>query len=187
MRNADCGLWNGSGSIQIRGLYSALRTPHSALCLESFFQAFYGKLLKELFSCAVSGYMIFREIELPKLKLYIASLGNLPCIDDRLRQVGEGPVHLFRGFQVELIRRELQPLCIRDVSACLDAQEDLVGAGILPLQIVAIPCGNDWRIEPLCQGDQVFIHLVLISYLIVLDLKEEVLLSKDLSIFPCGP
>ena len=79
--------------------------------------------------------------------------GDLGGVLDSSREMAQGLDHLLLGFEKELIRGELEPSGVMDGFAGLDAEEDVMGANVLAVQIIGNVVGSDdlgWRAAGSC-------------------------------------
>jgi hypothetical protein len=97
---------------------------------------------------------------------------------------GESRVHLDRALEVELVRVHPHPRVVAAEAAGVDAQEDVLGLGILAVDVVAVAGGD--RRDPQLAGDlQGRVgHLPLHLEAVVLDLDEVAVAERPLE--PAG-
>ena len=80
-------------------------------------------------------------------QLQVAAFGDGQGVADRLGGIVEGGGHLLRRLDVELVHRELHVGRVAHGLAGLDAEQHLVGAGILPVQVVAVVGGHQRQLQ----------------------------------------
>jgi hypothetical protein len=88
--------------------------------------------------------------------------------------VGEQGAHLGRALEVELLTLELEPLGVGQHGPGLDAEQHLVGAGVLPAGVVEVVGGQQGHAEVAGQGDQVGVDPALLGQAVVVQLGEVV-------------
>src|SRR5580698_71649 len=74
----------------------------------------------------------------------IATVDELHGVGADVRALGEGTAHLLSRLDVELLRVELEPVGIVHASCGLDAEQNLMGTGVIRSNIVAV-IGSDNR------------------------------------------
>jgi hypothetical protein len=79
---------------------------------------------------AVGHVEVGQEV-LAEAQLDVAALGHLQGVVAGLGVVGEQGPHLGRALEVELLALELEPLGVGQHGPGLDAEQHLVGAGVL--------------------------------------------------------
>src|SRR6266540_3626110 len=148
--------------------------------------AFAGALLDQLPEVAVqrlSGRRIEPgQVQLAEAQVELARLGDAQGRVAGLGQRGEDLPHLGGWLQEELVGVELQPVGVCEDLLLLDAQQHVVGPGMLPLCVVDV-VGRRER-DP-CRLGQVHQHRVdpgLFREAVVLDLEIEAFRSQDVPV-----
>ena len=118
--------------------------------------------------------------------LDVAELRHHQRVLDRLRVLREGEVHLLPALQVELVGVEAHPVGVGELLARLDAEQDVVGTGVVLLAVVGVVGGHDR--DPQLPPDLGDLHVEgrLLGEALVLDL-EEVPVAEDLPVLGCHP
>ena len=80
-----------------------------------------------------------------KPELEIALFCDLERMGDRLRTSFEKIGHFLRRLEIEFLGRKTHSLAILERLPRLDAEQDLMGLGILSMEIVAIIRGYKWE------------------------------------------
>ncbi len=78
-----------------------------------------------------------------KGQLHIAALRHLHCFGDGLGAVSKGSFHLLRRLEIELVGGKAEAAGVVDGLAGLDAEEHLVGLGLLAIQVMAVVGGDE--------------------------------------------
>ena len=127
------------------------------------------------------GYGEVRDEHLPKSDGHVAAIRHLQRVGDRLRVIPERLPHLVFRLEVELLRREAQPLLVRKPRPGLDAQEHVVSRRVLLAQIVNV-VGRD-QLQPHASRElrQPRIDLRQLTDAGLLDLQVEIAFTKDLA------
>ena len=112
------------------------------------------------------GQVVFAE-----LKLHAAQPGDLLCVFNGLRAVGEEGGHLLLGFDIELAGLEFHPPRVVQGLAHLDAHEDVLHLCILPAEIVGVVGGDEGDARLLVKAAQTGVHLLLGGDAVVLQLQ----------------
>ena len=87
--------------------------------------------------------------------------------------------HLGRRLEVELLGVELEPVRVVAGRARLDAEQRVVGLGVVLVDVVAVVGGQQRGADPLGDLDQLGVRLVLLGEAVVLQLDEEVVPAED--------
>ena len=125
---------------------------------------------------------------LAELDLDVAALGDQQRVvaRPRVRLLGEEPAHLVRGLEVVLLAVELEAGRVAHHRVGLDAQQGVVGLGVLPGDVVAVVGGQQRGAQLAADLQQAGHGLALLVDPVVLDLDEEVVLAEDVLQAP-GP
>ena len=122
-------------------------------------------------------------MEVSELKFHIAPLSDFIGIVDRFRNIRQNPAHFLFRFQIKLIVRKAHPVGIADISACLNAQKDIVKFRILPIDIVNVVGCHQTDAGLTAQLLQHRIDPRFLLQPLILNFKEKISLSKDAEIF----
>ena len=99
------------------------------------------------------------------------------------RRVGDGPGHLRRALEIELVGLELHAPGAVDRPARLDAQQGILGLGMFGLEVVHVIGGHQGNPPAGRQLEQGLIDLVLLGQFVGLDFQVEAP-RENLGIFP---
>ena len=100
------------------------------------------------------------------------------CATSRVLARASGTVaelggHLLRGFEIELVRGKTEPLGIRQGPAGLEAEQDLMGMGLLLVQVVAVIGGHHLDPQFPAKFPQSNVGAVLFLYAVFLQFEIE--------------
>jgi len=109
----------------------------------------------------------------------LATLGDLERRVAGLRIVAEQRPHLVRGLQVVAGAVELEAVRVADPRAGRDAQQDVLGFGVLGMHVVQVVGGDQRRADLLGQPEQIGAHLRLDRQAVIHQFDVEVLLAED--------
>ena len=123
-----------------------------------------------------------RQMQMPKLEVDLASLGDLLRIGERLRVIVEKLLHLLGRAHVELPFGIAHARRIMDALARLNREQDVVRLRVLLMHIVDVVRRHESDAELLRQLDDACKRCLFIGDSMVLNLKEEVLSSKDVDV-----
>ena len=123
-----------------------------------------------------------RQVVLVGRELHVAAFGDGHGVRERVRVVAEHRAHLVPGLQVELVPVVAQALLVGDVLAGADAQQDVVGAPVLPPQVVDVVGADERQIEVAGHRQEAGVHDPLLVDALVLHLEEEVAGTEDVPI-----
>ena len=115
-------------------------------------------------------------------ELDVAALGDEEGVVTRLLEVVAvlpQLAHLVRGLDVVATPLEPQAVRVGDRLAGGDADERVVGGGVVGVGVVAVVGGHGRQAEVLAQAQEVLTHLALDGDAVVHQLEEEVLLAED--------
>ena len=125
-----------------------------------------------------------RDPQLAERQRDVGHLGDPAGVADRLELVREQRGHLGRGLHVELGRVELHPVGRVEVVAGPDAEQHVVGLGLVLAHVVQV-VGDDEREADLGrQPDQLLVEPLLFGHAVVLELEEEAVLAEDVAVLP---
>ncbi|CAK8715510.1 hypothetical protein LDFHOB_04825 [Candidatus Electronema aureum] len=125
------------------------------------------------------------EVVLAELQLEIAALSHLHRVAQGFRAPAELPGHHLRRLEIQLVGGELEAARIADHLAGLNAEQHLVGIGLVLVQVVAVVGGDQLDAEIIAQFLQADIDLCLLRDAVLLHLEvkpvaEELLQLKSL-------
>ena len=121
------------------------------------------------------GHLEARQVKLAELHGDVASLGHFDRVRDRLWIAAERLPHLGFVLEEELLRGEAHALLFVQAGTGLDAQQHVVGAGIVFVEVVHVVGGHQRQIHPLGQLGQAGRHFGQLGYAGLLDLDVDVL------------
>ena len=119
------------------------------------------------------------QLRLAELDLDVAALGDPQRVVAGLGRLAEQVTHLCRGLQVVLVAVELEAVRVAHQRAGLHAQERIVGHGVVAVHVVAVVGGEQRRLDPSGDLEQLRVCAVLLGDAVVLDLDEEVVATED--------
>jgi hypothetical protein len=124
-----------------------------------------------------------RAIELRERVLHLgelqgASLGKLHGSRTNFGRMGEEPMHLVRGLDIELVAIELEPLRIVHRSRGLHAKQDLMRARVLILYVMRIVGRDERDIEVFLKPEHRLGYGFVWLEAVILYFEEEVATSK---------
>ena len=123
-----------------------------------------------------------RDPQLAERQGDVRHLGDPPAVEDRLGLVGEEGRHLGRGLDVELVRVEPHPVGRVEVVAGPDAEQHVVGLGLVLPDVVEV-VGHDQRQAGLGrQAQELLVEAALLRQAVVLELEEEAVLAEDVAV-----
>ena len=108
----------------------------------ALFQAFFGQLDEVVEAVALVGRRELRQQDAAELHRHVAAFGHLERATKRVVVAGEVERHLLRRLEVEVVGVELPVLRVLERVAGLDAEQRLVRARVLVLQVVDV-AGRD--------------------------------------------
>ena len=121
-----------------------------------------------------------------ELDLHVAALRDLMGVVQRLPGIRKQGAHLHLALDEELPARIPHPVLIRELLACLNAQQNIVRLRVLGVRIVNIVGGDQRDPQALAHGHERHVHLLLVLIAVVLKLEEETSLSEDIQVFQRG-
>ena len=129
------------------------------------------------------GHREVRDAQVAQRHRDVALLGNPARVADRLRLVREEGRHLGRRLEPEVVGFELQPAGRVEVVAGPHAQQDVVGLGLVLVDVVQV-VGDDQRQANLRgQAEELLVEPSLLGQAVILELEEEAVLAEDLAVF----
>ena len=124
------------------------------------------------------GKVVFSQIHLE-----IALFGDGDRIGQRFGNVGEFPRHVFRGFEIEVVRGELHALFVEDGLPRLDAEQDFMSASIAPAQVVTVVGRHQREPQLAAQTNEPLVHDRLLRHSVGLDFEIVIAGRKNLRVF----
>ena len=119
------------------------------------------------------------QARLAELDLHVGPLGDEQRVVACLGDVAEEVAHLGRRLEVVLGALELEAVGVGEEGAGLHAQEGVVRHRVLAVGVVAVVGGQERRVDPAGDLDQLRIRPVLVGDPVVLQLDEEVVPPED--------
>ena len=150
------------------------------VCGEAFLKPFAADLLEVAVEIHALWDWEFGERVVDFAELQVAALRELHGARDDVRVVREESSHLFSGLDVELFSAELEAFGVVHAAGGLDAEEDLVGAGIGVFDVMRIVGGDERDVEVLLHAKHIVNNGFVRTEVVVLNLKEEVSLAEHL-------
>ncbi len=145
----------------------------------SFLQPFVAEVPEILLCGTASRNIILREVEPAEFKPDMTPVHDPHGIFQSFRILPKQKFHFLRGFQVELRSFKAEPVGILYGLSGLDAEQDIMGIGILPVDIVHV-IGRDQRNAGFpADPNQPFIDLSLGRQSVVLQFQIKGSLSKN--------
>ena len=123
-----------------------------------------------------------RDAQLAERQHDVRHLRDAAAVEDRLLLVGEERPHLGRGLHVELVRLELQAARRVEVVPGPDAQQDVVGVGLLLADVVQVVGDHERETDLRRQSEQLLVEPALLGQAVVLQLQEEVVAPQDVAV-----
>ena len=123
-----------------------------------------------------------RDAQLAKGQGDVGHLGDAPAVLDRVRLVREEGRHLGRGLDVELLGLELQAPGRVEVVAGPDAQQHVVGLGLLAPDVMQVVGHDQGQVDLRGQAQELLVEARLLGQAVVLQLEEEVVLAEDVAV-----
>ncbi len=140
--------------------------------------------LQEAVSVLASGHVVERQQPLVQQGLEATAGGDLPAVVDGFQAVVELGRHLRSRADIEVGPREAQPLGFVQPAAGLDAEQDVVGLGVVLVHVVAVVGGYQWKVGLTGDLDQPLPDHPLLLHPVVLDLQEIPIGAEYLRVLP---
>ena len=125
-----------------------------------------------------------RQVKLAERERELARLRDVEGGVARLGNRGEDRPHLLGRLQVELVGVELQPLEVGLDLLLLDAEQDVVRLGVLPLGVVDVVRGHQRHARARRHLHQERVELALLGQSVVLHLQVEPSGAEDVRVGP---
>ena len=94
------------------------------------------------------------KMVVPELERKVDALGDLAGVGQGLGHVGEGGGHFLGRAVIEVLGRKAHALGVVHAGGGLDAQQDVVGLGVVGAQVVAVVGGHQRQLEVIGKLDQ---------------------------------
>ena len=120
-----------------------------------------------------------RQLRLAELDLDIAALSDPEGVVAGRRNIAEEAAHLAGRLDVVLGAVEPKALFVAHERACLDAQECIVGHGIVLAGVVAVVGGQQRRTQFLGETNELRVGALLFGDAVVLEFDEQVVPAED--------
>ncbi len=114
----------------------------------------------------------------------VAPLRHRQGVAQRLRVVGKDPRHLLGALQVELLGVKAEALRLLDLLAGADAEQDVVGVGVVLQQVVGVVGGHEGHPRALSDPGEGARDPPLLLEAVLHDLEEEAAVVEDLPELP---
>ncbi len=151
---------------------------------QPLFQAGLGLLLQHLVEGLFGGLLVLGKMIGVEVEVEVAALGDGHGVADRLGVLAEERLHLLRALDVELAVGETHPRGVVHGLAGLDAEQHLVGVGVLPGQVVAVVGRHQRQVETGSDLGQPPVDRGLLGDEVLLQLEEEAVVVEDLRHLP---
>ena len=132
---------------------------------------------------ALGDRRVRRQQVLPQRNLDVTAIRDRHRVGDGLRVRSEAIAHLLRARKVVVGSREAESLLLLAARAGLQAEQDVVGLGVLGLDVVRVVGGHERQAGATRDLDQTGAHRVLLGDAVVLELEEVVVRTEDLGMF----
>ena len=117
----------------------------------------------------------------------VAPAGDLDRVGQRVRQVREAGLHLFVRLQVKLPLAVPHPVRVRKEFPRVDAQQDVVGPGVVGREVMHVVRRDQGDAHLACQADEHRPRAAFVLDGVVLDLQIEILGPEDFTVLGDGP
>src|SRR5581483_6323015 len=122
----------------------------------------------------------------PEFEFDVAAFGDLQGLLDGVGMLAEEGFHLFGVFKIELLGGIAEAILIVDGRARADAEQNVVGVGVLAAQIVNVVGADDGQLEFAGDLEQVFVAADLFGQLVVLQFDVVVAVAEQVAIESAG-
>ena len=151
---------------------------------ESRLETLPAHLLEIFVQAFLPGHLEVRKGLSGLFELELTAFRDGQSLLDGLRVVTEKVRHFPGTLHVELVGGKTHSVAVTHRFAGLYAKQHLVGAGVLPGDVVAVVGGNDRNVQGLGQPNQVGDDALLDLQTLILEFDEIVVLSKNILVFP---
>ena len=140
-------------------------------------QAFFEALARHVAHGVVQGLagrgLVDRKMVFPELEGEVDALGDLAGVGQGLGHIGKGLGHLLGAAVVEIVGGKPHPLLVVHAGRGLDAQQNIVGLGVVSAQVMAVVGGDQRQFEIVGQLDEEVVDRGLFGNAVVLDFQVE--------------
>ena len=150
---------------------------------QSFFQALFGQAAEFGLHAGPFWQLVDREVMVAEIQLHIAGFSNAHGVGQGFGHMGKGFFHLFDGFVVEFVRSEAHALGITHCGLGLDAEQHLMGVGVVGVEVVAVVGGHQRQAGGFGNLQQGVVDHVLFGQAVGLQLQIKIA-GIDGSVFP---
>jgi hypothetical protein len=123
----------------------------------------------------------FRERIRNPVDLHVAAMRDVDGPAERVRYFTKHPRHLFRGLEIKLVRLKLHAVRVAHGLAGLNTEQHFLSVRVVMVQIVAIVRGDQRNPGFLGQPHDFRIHALVDFQVLILNLQEEIVLTKDVA------
>ncbi len=151
------------------------------------FEAALALLAEPRFGRMAIGHREMRDPQLAERQGQVGHLGDPAGVQDRVWLIGEERRHLGRRLDVEVVRVEAHPVRRVEVVAGPDAQQDVVGLGLVLADVMEV-VGHDERQPGLGrEPQQLLVEPPLVGHPVILELEVEAVLAEDVAVLAGEP
>ncbi|KAF5035124.1 hypothetical protein DSECCO2_588920 [anaerobic digester metagenome] len=151
--------------------------------VQALFEALAGHVGHDVVQGLAGRGLVDREMVVAELEREVDALGDLAGVGERLRHVGEGGGHLLGRAVVEVLGGEAHALFVVHAGGRLDAQQDVVGLGVVGVQVMAVVGGDERQLQVIGQFDQEIVDRGLLGDAVGLELEIEAV-RKERHVLP---
>ena len=130
------------------------------------------------------GQVEAREVDAGEVEVQLDLLGDDQGVREDFGHAREGPSHFGPGPQVELLCAQTHAVGLVDRRPGLDAQEDVVRAGIRLRDVMGVVGRDDAHTDLARDGEEVTVQLGLAFETLILDLDEVVIAPEQVGVPP---
>ena len=149
---------------------------------QAAFQTFLGQAAELGIQAGAFGQLVDREIVVPHVQFHVAALGDLGRVAQGLGQMAEHGLHLLAGLVVEVMGAEAHALGVVHGGLGLDAEQHLVGVGVVGVEVMAVVGGHDGQLEMVGYLQQALVGYLLLGQAVGLQLQIEAV-RVDVGVF----
>ena len=132
------------------------------------------------------GHVEVRELRDAELNIHAAAVRDALRVVQGLRGVRKEAAHLFFTLDIELSAGIAHAVLVRQLFACLDTQQDIVGLRVLRIGIVAVIGGDQRNSHLPAHTEQFRIDSLLVRISVVLQFQEKIALAENVQVALCG-
>ena len=152
------------------------------MLFQAAFQTFLGQAAELGIQAGAFGQLVDREIVVPHVQFHVAALGDLGRVAQGLGQMAEHGLHLLAGLVVEVMGAEAHALGVVHGGLGLDAEQHLVGVGVVGVEVMAVVGGHDGQLEMVGYLQQALVGYLLLGQAVGLQLQIEAV-RVDVGVF----